>query len=448
MFTLKTAQMVGRAVTLAAEKNGLFQVATWTEGDHIVLYAGNGFSDGTVRRMQLAGPNLTGHRLYKPATARREFTPITRGFFDGTPFFASLKVLLAGDPTSAAALEAFGLTSIGSATFQFGFDGPVSRAWLEVDRPKNPVGFAGAITRTPFEMKDLPPIPADAVRWLGTRMDFSSVYDGFLSLAVIDEVGRGGDATLRAKREDAARDVDKTLGIDVKRDLLAALGDKLVTYSSPSENAFMTVSTGQIIALSVKDADKLAAALDQLEKRLEGVLGSKVRLRTRKYHGVEIREHVFVNGNVVCPSYAVCDGWLVLSLYSQPVQGFVLRSRGKLPAWKPDDRTAATLAKRPADAVGIEYSDPRVSLKQLLTVVPIVAGLASEDGKSLERVFDIGATPNAAEATRPLFPNVTWLRNDGRTFRFDAHDSFGLPLEFLGPDVFAPVLLGGLRFRF
>ena len=52
-----------------------------------------------------------------------------------------------------------------------------------------------------------------------------------------------------------------------------------------------------------------------------------------------------------------------------------------------------------------EVSDPRPTIKQLLTIAPIVAGLLHSFVPNSP--IEVGALPNATEATRHLFPNVT-----------------------------------------
>ena len=47
-------------------------------------------------------------------------------------------------------------------------------------------------------------------------------------------------------------------------------------------------------------------------------------------------------------------------------------------------------------------------------------------------MIDPGKLPNPEEACRPLFPNVLWTHNDGKTIRWESRESLALPLEIVG----------------
>ena len=65
--------------------------------------------------------------------------------------------------------------------------------------------------------------------------------------------------------------LDEALGVDLRKDLLDSLGDKVVFYDSPSEGP---LSLGQTVMLKVKDAKKLQDSLDQAVKGLGKALGA------------------------------------------------------------------------------------------------------------------------------------------------------------------------------
>ena len=173
--------------------------------------------------------------------------------------------------------------------------------------------------------------------------------------------------------------------------------------------------------------------------------GGQAKVRKKVYRGVEMREFYGRGFGVLTPTYAVVGDWLVFAGHPQPVQGFILRSKGELPGWQPDPATAARIAKLPADMVGLQYCDPRSTVSNICCIGPLVLGLFGQIGRNNNQgdfdPIDVGLVPNGHELGRHLFPNLTATRDDGRTVRIEVNESFSLPLEFIGFEPFAFGLL-------
>jgi len=117
------------------------------------------------------------------------------------------------------------------------------------------------------------------------------------------------------------------------------------------------------------------------------------------------------------------------------VEGFIARARGELPAWKPSPQVAESLRKLPAKFVSISYSDPRPSVKQLMSLAPLLGGVVSNLNQELN--FDVGSLPNAQQVTRHLFPNVAVTTDDGNTLRSESLGSLSLPVDVAGLDTYS-----------
>src|SRR5262249_41432869 len=159
-------------------------------------------------------------------------------------------------------------------------------------------------------------------------------------------------------------------------------------------------------------------AVEAAVKGLAKTAGVEITTKKKTYRGVELREvHVNVPGFIFIPTYAIHKDWFVVSYYPQAVQGYVLRAAGELPTWKPGPQTAATLAKLPKEFTSIAVSDPRPALRVLLSFAPLLARSAQQalqQSGVKDFPLDIGALPNAHEATRHLFPNVSVTTDDGK----------------------------------
>jgi hypothetical protein len=180
-----------------------------------------------------------------------------------------------------------------------------------------------------------------------------------------------------------------------------------------------------VTLVKVKDAKKLQASLDQAAKALTRIPGAEMAQKKKTYHGIEVRElQLKAPGIFYTPTYAIHKDWLVFSLFPQPVQGYLLRASGEIPAWKPSQRLSESLDKFPGEYVSVSVSDPRPKVKFILSLAPIIASAVNSFAGG---IFDVSSLPNAHEVTRHLFPNVTITTDDGTTLRMESRASLALP---------------------
>ncbi len=368
LFTkkLKVEELKQRERTLfAVELQDKLWATWWAEGKHFVLAIGNVKPETVAAHIKPGGNGLTKHPLYHQLQEFKDFPTVTRGFIDVAAIGALAKLALRlGAPETAPALEATGILGVKAVRLYEGFEGEYSRGAIEIDIPGPRKGLTKIFGGAPITTKDLPPLPAEATRWIVVRMDIQSVVDTLLLIPaaygdlrdLADPKQLTPEEALRIQREKLSSLIDDAIGFKLK-ELFNALGDKMVSYSTPSDGLF---SIGQVIAVSVKDEKAVRKYMDLLMRKAESAAGGgTIRIRKRLFHGVEMRKMAIKERSPVTPAYAVVDGWLVLAFQPQPVQGFILRAKGELPTWKPDARTEATLAKVPQDRMMLQYADPR-----------------------------------------------------------------------------------------
>jgi len=431
------------------------RVAWWVEGKHVVFYAGTADPATVVKGLtaNAKAGGLTGHPLFQRTLKTGEFESVARGFADAGSVVLLAK-RLAGPfiPGLGEKLDALGVGNLKAVVFSSGFQGKESRALYELDLPGDRKGFARVLKQTPVTPADLPPLPTDVSRFSLLRLDYAATYDA--ALTAFDVLGDRDDrsddakdpaAAKQRRRQELERELTKALGINLGTDLIPHLGDKFCLYQSPTEGLSVF---GTVACFSVKDAAKVRTAADQLTRGLESFAGGRTKVRKRLSAGADTREIYNREFGLVTPTYAVVGDWLVIGGNPQTVQGFALRHAGRIPKWSPDAGTAARLRGMPSDAVGLQYCRPESVVKNLCTIAPLVLGQFGMFGERNSPEFnptEVGLIPNAHELSSHLFPNLTYTRDDGRTVRIDIHDSFSLPLEFIGlePFVFAGMI--GLR---
>jgi hypothetical protein len=413
-------------------------VTWWLDGKNAVLTFGSDKPEELLKRMHQPGPRLDANPLFKRVKSFNQFETSARAFVD----VASLtKVAAARGKEFDKLIKDLGLDGLKSLVFYSGFDGEAERGLVEWDMPGPRKGLLTLLNGKPFTLADVPPLPPDVISWSMTNFDSGVFYDtaylgaeDAFAIAAPDQV---------AYVKEFAKAANDALGVDLRKDLLDSLGDKVVFYTSPSEGP---LSLGMTLMVRVKDAKKAQEALDQAVKGLGKASGAEVTLKKKTYHGVEMREvHVAQQGFIFVPAYVIYKDWLVIAPYPQQVQGYILRAKGDLTAWKPDQRVQKSLADLPKEFISIAYDDPRPTVKEVLSIAPLIGG--SINSFTPDSKFEVGSLPNAQEATEHLFPNVAVATDDGKTLRVETRASLALPIDVTGLDAYGVFLFFGV-FRF
>jgi hypothetical protein len=370
---------------------------------------------------------LTSHRLYKRLAGFREFETAARGFLDVS---GGVKLARTRGAEVGKLIDDLGLEQLKSVAFYSGFDGVSERglAEFEIDGPRK--GLLALTRGKPFTLADVPPLPDDVVSWSMTNFDLPALYD--VGVKTAENVAKLISLEDAGKVKEAIDTVNKLLGINIRNDLLANVEGPIVQYGSPAEGP---LNLGQTFMVKVKDQDKLREAIDQAIKSIGQATGANLSVKKKKYHGVELREvHVQQQGFFFLPTYTIHNGWLVFGYFPQSVQGYVLRANGEVPVWKPGPEVRAAFEKLAKDFVSVSVSDPRPTVKQILSIGPFIGSLVNSFQSDAK--IDVSGMPNAHEATRHLFPNVSVVIDDGKGFRQESRASLALPVDVTGLDLY------------
>ena len=232
-----------------------------------------------------------------------------------------------GGPSAAAVIQATGLGRVQSLASVTGLDGTgfVGRSLLQFDG--DPAGLLRIVAEQPLAAEDLAPIPADSTFALAARLDGSKLLDLLLDLA--------GQIEPRA-REEMLKGLDEmsdNLGIDLREDILASLGDVWCAYNSPGEGGL--VFTGLTATVTIKDRDRLARAHDHLRGMLQAQLrgpddGSSPRrgprLRELEVAGQKVYVLTAIDDEFpFAPSWCLTETHLVFALFPQNITAFLTR---------------------------------------------------------------------------------------------------------------------------
>jgi hypothetical protein len=401
----------------------------WLENGHAFLNLGTENPAALVKRLDdPKRKRLPENALFKRVTGFQQFPTAARAFVDASSL---VKVAAGRGPEVAKLMEELGLNGLKSVVLYSGFSGDAERGLIEMEMPGPRKGLLGLFRGRPFTLGDVPSLPTDVVSWSMTSVDLAAFYD--ISLQTAEAVAAVLSPEFVPQVKAVSTLVNVALGLDLRKDLLVNLGDQIVGYTSPSEGP---LTLGQVVMIKVKDAEKVKEAVEQIIKAAARLGGSDLMLKKRTYRGVEVRElRIKQQGFFFVPTYAVTKDWLCIALFPQPVHGFIARSKGDMPGWKPSPKVRALLDEMPREAVSISYSDPRPSIKQILSLGPTIGGLITSFNP--ETTFEIGTIPNAQDATQHLFPNVSVATADDKGVRLESRTSLPLPFDISGVDTYS-----------
>jgi hypothetical protein len=405
----------------------------WVEAGHGIIHLGAQPPQVLMKRWDDKGlARLTENALYKRIKGFNQFPTSARAFIDIAAF---AKLARTRGPEVARVIDELGVDGLKNLVLYSGFAGDAERGLVELEMPGPRKGVLGLFRGKTFKLGDVPALPPDVVSWSMISVDPTTFYD--VSLQTAEAIMRVLAPDQAAVVKSFPALVNLALGLDLRNDLLAALDDQMVGYTAPSEGP---LTLGQVVLLKVKDGDKVKESVEQIIKAIARLASADVQLKKRTYRGVELREvRVRAQGFIFVPSYAIHKGWLCVGLFPQPVQGFISRSNGEMAAWKPSAKVRELLDQMPKEALSISYSDPRPTLKQLLSLGPIIGGAVVSFNP--ETSFEVSSIPNAQEVTRYLFPNVSVATGDDKFVRIESRASLPLPLDLAGIDTYGIFLL-------
>ncbi len=457
---VKEQKVKDRPALVAENKGEKVIGVAWAEGEDLVICFGTGTPDQIVERVVSRGEhNLIGNPILKRLAEFKEYETLSHGFVDIERIIGFVAKQPDGDKVQKI-VAALGLGNVRQLTWYDGYEGRHQRSTFEILMPGERKGLLRMLAgRADFSVADLLPLPPDATSVHASNLSLGGFYEGFREAMLNVAPILGEDAAKQVREfDDAQREVSKQLGIDIQKDLLDSLGTTMVGYSAPSEGP---ISLGAGLAIQVVKPDKLGPALDNLGRALLSQAGGKAQIKRHTYHGVELRTLVSSRGGdfteiaptfgPFTPTYAIHKGWLVMALNPQTVEGYIMRTEGKYEMWKPSPLFTEVLehAKQrspQARLVAISESDPRPTMRFLLSLAPLFGGIAANQAPEK---FDNSMIPNTQAVVAPLYPNVSIMTDDGQSLRVDCYKSAPFPLDGgLVTLYFGIAAIGGLASAF
>ena len=414
------------------------EIAWWKEGGHLVITAGINAAANHIAVADGRAPNVMSGELWKEFGKQRGFSRNVLAWLDigllGDTYGPMPLPVPSPEPlTVNAVAEALGLHNVGAVVTESGFKDEATWAETHVQIDGEPEGLMALADQAPFTLEDLPPLPVDTSGFAAVSFSSSKFYDTVLQL--VRNVGKFGPPEASAQAEGVIASLPQMIGFDPKADLFDALGSTMCFYLDGGQPVFFFFG-GPVLAVEVKDAEKLRKTIDHILIMGEGATNGDLEVSRVEKQGREI----IMIGAEGAQVAALCvdKDWLLLSLQPQSIETFAMRVDGKLDKWAPNAEVKAALAELPDKFTSIAISDPRPMYKGLIGMAPTLANFARVGIKQsgmfppdFEVPINVADIPPAELVTQHLFPNVSVGTSDEKGFHSISRTS--LPtLPFIG----------------
>ncbi|MEZ6129107.1 MAG: DUF1559 domain-containing protein [Planctomycetaceae bacterium] len=412
---LQNRTIEGRDVTSVFIPNTPgFEAAWFTEGQHLVIAVGPTAAQQVIRIAEAKAPNLTASERWKKYRQDEEadFEIASVGWFDFGALLNRFGAIplpipdVAKSPTANDFAEALGIQNLQGAAMQFGYRGKACVSKGYVEAPGERSGLLSLIDQEPFSLEDLPALPARTTTFVAFSMDLAKGWD-----TTLDAIQR----TLKLLPPEAGEQFDQALamlpqalGIDLRDDLFAHIGNLHCLYGDPAGGPF---GMGFGVISSVRDAEQLRTSVDTLVARLEEQLQqmrTPVPIQVQRTE-VSGRTLLSVPAGMFGPTIAIDKQWMSKGLYPQTVKSFLMRQDGKLPHWEPTAEHREALAEMPQKFTSISIDDPRGTLEGFYGLLPMANSMIHTmvPGSPQADAVSMADLPSQELVAAPLFPNVS-----------------------------------------
>ena len=295
--------------------------------------------------------------------------------------------------------------------------------------PAPHTGLMRVLAADPLSDADLADIPADADFAMAAKMPLNTLYaetHRFSSAVTSDPNAIAGIEAM----------VKQATGLDVKADLVDALGDTWVLTSAPSRGGFLT---GTSLSVSLKDPRKAAATVGKIESMIRQAARQAEqagaspwsrptipRLHTRKLPRAEITTCTF-EGNIglsaISPSWTLHKNKLHVALWPQVVQSIVETNGTNTPLTA--DETFKAYRKRvAAKPIALTWVNTPSLLKQVYNVGMVGWSMGSAQLTQMTGVeFRPGWLPPLKTLQKYMPPSISAMSMDAN----------GVLMEHFGP---------------
>ena len=309
-------------------------------------------------------------------------------------------------PQVSSLIQQIGLANLDKLVSVTGLDekGFVSYSAIDFDGPLE--GLMASAVGQALTAGDLATIPRDPYVGVVARFNLATLYDGVVEFA------SGIHPMAGAQINQGVQQVEAALGMRLREDLLAALGDVWSLYAAPEDGGLLS---GWTATVSIKDAETVRRAIERVRQIAAQQTGRRMpQIVTTRFDGQDIHYVMVPDDDVpVAPSWCVTDKHLVIGLFPQAIKSFLRRQKqAGAESLAAAPQVAAAVSQGGATAVA--YVDHKRFVELFYPMVQYGArmGLAEAARQGVE--IDFGLVPSPTAITRHLTPGVSVSRKTER----------------------------------
>ena len=413
---------------------------TWgVRGKYLLLGVGEGTVEAMFANARTAPP--------KWLTQLQEELPVER---TSTVTYANMNELvkqslngLQGNDQEQAKewLAALGLNNVTSYVSVTGLDedGFVNRTVMNIEGESR--GIFALADAKPLTADDLQTIPADSTIAFGLRLDGQKV------LEKVQETVREADPDMARQMDEGLDEINEMLGLDLRGELLASLGDNWCIYNSADEGGLLF--SGLTATVDLRDPAKARKVHAQLMALAEAGLKppegeefgyyappqlKTIELQGRTIHFLSVVDTEFP----FAPAWCLTDKHLIVSLFPQNIQAMLVRGEDfKSVATIPEVTKA--LAAEPGP-LSVTYVDTKTLFEMVYPIAQIAATALLNNLAEEGIEIDASILPRSETISRHLRPSITSITRSEAGIEFTARQS--LPGGSMGST--APIAVAAL----
>lgn len=411
--------------------------AWWAEGDDLVFLLGPDAVSRLEARLESETKSLAAIELWKKAWGKspQGFAEAGRIWLNVAPMlerFGKQKLPIPESPIPITAnwiLKLVGLESFQAVGYRSGYAGRSAVGLTTVLTKSLRTGLFNLYGDRELTLKDLPPLPVQLSAMQASSLSPQKITDfGKTLWGQVESIAKEADADAWSQVEEFLPQLDG----EIWQSVIDPLGDIMCVYG---DNAQVAIPWGQqTIAISVNDAPKLKAGIDELLKAIRDTkLGPFVMVTRKTKHGVELIT-LRAKNSMSSPTLAVTDGWLIWGDRPQVVEAFVLRQQGKLPRFKMDQLAEEARKNIPEKFDAITVDDPRGTVRFLVSLAPWLVDIgafgsemALQFGVPWQSPVTSADIPPAELVIQPLYQGVTIVEIDDDAIRMTRKSSTLIP---------------------
>lgn len=314
-------------------------------------------------------------------------------------------------------IESLGVQHVRYLALGSGLNETVSVSKLVVGHDGEYQGLLKLLDGVPLTADDFKNIPGTAGFAAVGRLDGAAVFDAALKII--------GEIEPRAVEEtnEGLGEFKEETGLDLRDDILAAVGDRWTVYESADEGGLLL--TGFCASVSVRDrarVEKVIETLQRLAERQQQEDRPEFAVRTSKVGEHEIHYIQFIREPVpFAPAWCLTDKELVLAVTPQMVRTHLTRP-ADVPTLAANEGVAAQL--KSGDVTGLSYSNPKLWTQILYSYLNLgAASGASILQKETGIQADLSKIPSLGVILKHMRPTIGVVRRSKTTWAAETYAS-------------------------